>query len=137
MAMEKPKTQVTKLQGILMLLAAIGLCGVMWWNISSGSSEGNTTQAPAQDQDSAGRVQSYTECRNAVSDQLLTPTEADFASLILGDAKVEKRSDGTFFVRSFVDTSNAFDAQVRIHFTCTVATDGNDTWKVVDLTIQE
>lgn len=131
---KKSKPQITG-PGILLLVVAIGLCGVMWWNVTSGGA--SATQSPTQDRDSAGRVQSYAECKDAVSAQLLAPSEAEFASLILGDATAEKRSDGTFFVRSFVDSPNAFGTKVRTQFTCTVATDGKDTWKVVDVKIQQ
>lgn len=123
---EKTKPQVTPLQGILMLVAAIALSSMLWWSAGSGASG---ESAPAQTNDSAQRVQAYDACREAITPELLAPQEATFASIVLGDATATRQSNDSYLVQAYVDAPNAAGVNVRLNFSCTVEQRGAD-WQV-------
>jgi hypothetical protein len=84
------------------LLAAIALTGCGGGGVSSGDA--------------------LVACRNAIEDQLQSPSSADFNTL---DTTIEDRDNGGYRITGVVDADNAFGASVRSDFSCTIGPSGN------------
>lgn len=83
-----------------------------------------------------GPVAATQYCEHAVKQRLFSPSSADFQ---LGHStKVISLGNDKYRLRSFVDSQNAFGAQVRTHFVCEVqGGDSLDDFRVVKLEILE
>lgn len=71
-------------------------------------------------------VSGYTSCTRMVREQLRSPSTADFPLL---DYEVRgPASDGSYWIRSHVDAQNAFGAEIRNDWICTITGSGS-TWR--------
>jgi hypothetical protein len=76
-------------------------------------------------------ISAHLMCRQFVTNRLKAPATAEFASYN-ADA-ITKLTEGRYVVRSYVDAQNAFGANVRTQYACTVTWQGGTRWKLDDL----
>jgi len=77
------------------------------------------------------KIEALTMCQQFVKDRLRSPKSADFPWA--SDGRVTALGSGQYRIRSYVDAQNAFGAEVRTNFTCTVQVSGGDRWRLVNL----
>lgn len=76
----------------------------------------------------------YRHCQEKVTEQLRSPSTAQFPSFSGGEARVNQDTDSTYIVIAWVDASNAFGAPIRNNFACEIIYSGK-TWRVGSLAI--
>lgn len=103
------------------VFAAVAALSVAWCFGAFDSPESYSPPEP----DASG---AYAVCQDAVEGRLRSPRSARFPWSYTD--RVMDLGDGRFRVRAYVDAENAFGAEVRTDFDCTVAWEGNDTWSV-------
>ena len=77
------------------------------------------------------------QCRDFVKERLRAPSTADFSALHESASLI---GENKYVVRGYVDAQNAFGAQIRNNYACTVQyTGGEDAdsgnWRLIDLNI--
>lgn len=78
----------------------------------------------------------YTQLRLQVKEHLTSPKNADFPALL--DIQYYSRNDSSYLIDSYVDTKNAYNADVRLKFTGEVKYIGGDyedfaNWEITRL----
>src|SRR5687767_9748377 len=103
------------------------------------STSGAEVAPPAGDSSPASgelRLAAYLHCQGAVKQQLTTPSEASFP--VGAREFADSLGHGRYQVRSYVHAQNRMGVRRQTHYTCDTAThDGGETWKVMDLQIEE
>lgn len=90
-------------------------------------------QSQAEDKpDTGDNTGAYVVCKDFVTDRLKAPSTAEFPSMYY--STIEKLTDTTWRVKSYVDAQNSFGAMIRTNFICEVRYTGNNNWRLVDLT---
>lgn len=110
------------------LVVVVGLVSILMLMVFiSGSSQNRSFD---------GALVAMQYCESAVKQCLRSPGSADFQ---YGHAsRVISLDNDKYRLRSFVDSQNAFGAQMRTHFLCEVqGGDSFDDFRVVELTILE
>lgn len=82
------------------------------------------------------QLEAFVMCQQFMEPRLRAPASADFA--MRSASTIERMADDDyerrpFRITSYVDAQNAFGAQVRTHFTCTVKPRDGKNWQLVDL----
>lgn len=108
--------------GCVGLLIFAGLCFMM---IDGGGGGSSSPQPEHSD------VAAWVMCQEFVEDQLKAPGTADFPA---GYTRyTTDLGGGRYRVQAYVDAENAFGANVRTDFDCTVAYVGSDNWRLENL----
>jgi hypothetical protein len=80
-------------------------------------------------------IDASTYCERHVRRRLKSPSTADFP---WGTSdRVQYSGDGRYRMRSYVDAENAFGATVRLDFDCIVKTEDGESWRLIDLQMQQ
>ncbi len=77
----------------------------------------------------------YIISKAAVKEKLLSPKNADFP---WNATKCTQLTDGSYSIASYVDTKNAFNADVRVKYLCILrfmggSTANNRDWKIISI----
>ncbi len=99
--------------------------------VTPGSS-GATMKEPTKS-DPGSAAEAWAITRKFVTDQLRSPTTADFPWSPTGTTKL---GPGKWRIAGYVDSQNAFGATLRTEFTATVETRDGTKWSLVDLQMQ-
>lgn len=122
---QQPLAQSVKPSGCgglaLWLIAALFVMVIVFGAISGGQKSKEPTKSTA-----------FYMCQEFVSRQLKAPKTADFASM--SDSNVSGIGNDTYSVVSYVDSQNSFGAMIRTSYRCKVKYEGDEKWRLVDLT---
>jgi hypothetical protein len=120
--------------------AALGCLGclgviVLFAAISMFCSSGNGGRSSSSDRGNMAFIQ----CQNFVKSRLRAPSTADFPFL---DFTATSVGADTYSVRSYVDSQNAFGAELRYNWTCRIKYNGGQdadlrSWQLLDLEFAE
>ncbi|MBC3621890.1 Uncharacterised protein [Vibrio metschnikovii] len=83
--------------------------------------------------DSHSSVEAAHICQQFVRERLLSPRTANFPSLVATSRHTTDLEGGRYRISSYVDAQNAFGAEVRTQFICTVKYEGEWNWRLENL----
>lgn len=113
--------------GLIVVVIALSICS------NSGSGGGGSPRTSPPDQGEA--VGAWVVCQQFLEDRLVAPSTAEYPS---GYSDYTRSlGGGRFRVDAYVDAQNSFGAMIRTDFSCTVDYQGNDNWRLEELTIEE
>lgn len=93
--------------------------------LNNGHCKGNAP--PPKPKPAHDHVSAYTMCQQFVEDRLRAPSTADWPWVSTSDV-TEHLGGGKYRVRTYVDSENAFGANVRTTIDCTVQHEEGDRW---------
>lgn len=115
----------TLIVALIVLGVIAGVCGDGGDSSSGGGSRPDTGEA----------VGAWVVCQQFVEDRLQAPATAEYPS---GYSNYTTAlGGGRFRVDAYVDAENGFGALIRTDFSCTVNYQGNDNWRLENLTFEE
>lgn len=142
---EKPTIRLTGIGGlgwvVIVLTGLLVICSSMLiiQKIRAGQRSAEATLAapiPTATNDSGNRILAYDVCKQYVKARLIAPASAKFANQF-DESTVEEIRPGIWQINSFVDSQNSFGAMLRLNFVCTLEYSGDESYKLVSLTLDE
>lgn len=126
---------LTKKQKIFYIVFLLVFCLFFARLCSVASSDASTTRNP-------GKSAFANLCRDLISDQLKSPSTADFENIFDEISKVHGQGNNIYSLYSYVDAQNSFGATLRSPWYCKMKfLGGNDSdinsWKVLNASLLE
>lgn len=124
-----------KKQNPMQALVAVGVVIVAAiWIFGGGDTDEPEDPDAWRSQDNS--TMAYIMTEDWVKERLRSPSTADFPGVFDRDGHITYNGNQTYSIRSYVDAQNAFGGTVRTHFAAEVQQTGEDTWRLLSLSLE-
>ena len=114
----------------ILVIMIIILC-IIFWLLSINDSSPERIKNTSKDSHSS--IEAAQICQKFVREELRSPRTANFPSLVAASRHTTDLEGGRYRVNSYVDAQNAFGAEIRTQFICTVKYEGEWNWRLENL----
>lgn len=110
----------------VIILILLGICLGLW----ALSALSRRLNPPKPTPDVGSDIGAALICQEFVSDRLKSPASAEFQRSYESDVS---KAGSMYTVKAYVDSENSFGAMIRTYYTCVVAYQGAEKWRLEDL----
>lgn len=135
---QKPKVVNNNNKGksIAAIITVLLVVGIIIGFVSCCNGCGTSSTSTTESEQSK-EIEAFVRSQTAVEKQLKAPSTAKFPYYTDDGVSVTKLGTDKYRVNAFVDSENSFGAMVRVTYSVTIISTGEDTYKWEDLQINE